>query len=159
MIQVRQGDPSTMGYTATGFWLGITVGRMIMGHTPTGKLGQKRIVYIYLLLTLVLYLLFWLIPSIVASSVAVALVGACLGPIYPCTMNVLSKLIDDRELLVAVVGVVGALGNAGGAIAPFTTGLLAQSKGVWVLQPVILSLVAGMIVTWWFLPNIPSRSA
>ena len=147
-----------MGYTATGFWLGITVGRMIMGHTPTGKLGQKRIVYIYLLLTLLLYLLFWLIPSIVASSVAIALVGICLGPIYPCTMNVLSKLIDDRELLVAVVGIVGALGNAGGAIAPFTTGLLAQSKGVWVLQPVILTLVASMIVTWWFLPNIPSRN-
>lgn len=129
-----------------------------MGHTPTGKLGQKRIVYIYLILTLVLYLLFWLIPSIVASSVAVALVGVSLGPIYPCTMNVLSKLMDDRELLVAVVGVVGGLGNVGGAVAPFTTGLLAQSKGVWVLQPVILSLIACMIGTWWFLPNIPSRS-
>ena len=148
-----------MGYTATGFWLGITVGRMLMGHYPTGKLGQKRIVYIYLLLALALYLLFWLIPSIIASSLAVALVGFCLGPIYPCTMNVLSKLIDDRELLVAVVGVVGALGNAGGAIAPFTTGLLAQSKGVWVLQPVILSLISAMIGTWWFLPNIPPRSA
>jgi len=148
-----------MGYTATGFWLGITIGRMIMGHTPTGKLGQKRIVYIYLLLTLFLYLLFWLIPSIVASSVAIALVGISLGPIYPCTMNVLSKLVEDRELLVAVVGVVGGLGNAGGAIAPFTTGLLAQSKGVWVLQPVILSLVASMIGTWWFLPNIPQRDA
>jgi fucose permease len=148
-----------MGYTATGFWLGITVGRMLMGHTPTGKLGQKRIVYIYLILTLILYLLFWLIPSIVASSVAVALVGVSLGPIYPCTMNVLSKLVDDRELLVAVVGVVGGLGNVGGAVAPFTTGLLAQSQGVWVLQPVILSLIACMIGTWWFLPNIPSRSA
>lgn len=129
-----------------------------MGHTPTGKLGQKRIVYIYLILTLILYLLFWLIPSIVASSVAVALVGVSLGPIYPCTMNVLSKLVDDRELLVAVVGIVGGLGNVGGAVAPFTTGLLAQSKGVWVLQPVILSLIACMIGTWWFLPNIPSRS-
>jgi fucose permease len=148
-----------MGYTATGFWLGITVGRMLMGHTPTGKLGQKRIVYIYLILTLVLYLLFWLIPSIVASSVAVALVGVSLGPIYPCTMNVLSKLVDDRELLVAVVGIVGGLGNVGGAVAPFTTGLLAQSKGVWVLQPVILSLIASMIGTWWVLPNIPSRNA
>lgn len=72
-------------------------------------------------------------------------------------MNVLSKLIDDRELLVAVVGIVGGLGNAGGAIAPFTTGLLAQSKGVWVLQPVILSLIASMIGTWLFLPNIPER--
>jgi MFS family permease len=129
-----------------------------MGHTPTGKLGQKRIVYIYLILTLILYLLFWLIPSIVASSVAVALVGVSLGPIYPCTMNVLSKLVDDRGLLVAVVGIVGGLGNVGGAVAPFTTGLLAQSEGVWVLQPVILSLIVSMIGSWWFLPNIPSRN-
>ena len=141
-----------------GFWAGITLGRMAMGHTPTGKLGQKRIVYIYLALTIALYLLFWLIPSIIASSLAVALVGVCLGPIYPATMNVLSKLVEDKDLLVAVVGVVGALGNAGGAIAPFTTGLLAQRRGVWVLQPVILSLVGGMTVTWWFLQNIPSRS-
>lgn len=72
-------------------------------------------------------------------------------------MNVLSKLVDDRALLVAVVGIVGGMGNAGGALAPFTTGLLAQSKGVWVLQPVILSLVVCMIGTWIFLPNIPSR--
>ena len=148
-----------MGYTATGFWLGITVGRMIMGHTPTGKLGQKRIVYIYLLLSLGLYLLFWLVPSIVASSLAIALVGVCLGPIYPCTMNVLSKLVDDWELLVAVVGIVGGMGNAGGAIAPFTTGLLAQTHGVWVLQPVILTLITSMLGVWWFLPNIPSRNA
>lgn len=73
-------------------------------------------------------------------------------------MNVLSKLINDRELLIAVVGVVGALRNARGTIAPFATGLLAQRECVCILQPVILSLVGGMIVTWWFLPNIPSRS-
>ena len=148
-----------MGYTATGFWLGITVGRIMMGHIPTGNLGQKRMVYIYLTLAFIFYLLFWLIPSLVASSVAIAVVGICLGPVYPCTMNVLSKLVGDRELLVAVVGIVGGVGNAGGAIAPFTTGLLAQRKGVSVLQPVILSLVAGTIGTWWFLPNTPQRDA
>ena len=63
-------------------------------------------------------------------------------------MNVLSKPTDDTESLVAVVGIVGALGNAGGAIAPFTTALLAQSQSVWILQSVILSLVACMIITW-----------
>jgi fucose permease len=148
-----------MGYTATGFWLGVTLGRIMMGHIPTGTLGQKRMVYIYLTLSLFLYLLFWLIPSIVSSSVTIALVGICLGPVYPCTMNVLAKLVGDRELLVAVVGIVGGVGNAGGAIAPFTTGLLAQRKGVSVLQPVILSLVASTIGTWWFLPDIPQGDA
>jgi MFS family permease len=129
-----------------------------MGHTPTGKIGQKRIVNIYLGLTLLFYIPFWLIPSFITSSVAVAFIGVCLGPIYPCTMNVLSKLVDDRALLVTIVGIVSGLGNTGGAIAPFTTGLLASSKGVWVLQPVILSLVASMFIVWWVLPNIPSRT-
>jgi hypothetical protein len=53
-------------------------------------------------------------------------------------------IIDDRELLVAVVGVVGALGKGEGEIALFTSGLLAQSEGV---LPFILNLIASLIVT------------
>jgi len=114
-------------------------------------------VNIYLGLTLLLYIPFWLIPSVITSSVSVALIGVCIGPIYPCTMNVLSKLVSDRALLVTIVGIVSGLGNTGSALAPFATGLLASSKGVWVLQPMILSLVASLFVVWWFLPNIPAR--
>jgi len=41
------------GYVATGFWLGLTVGRAVLN--PINRLvGEKRVVYIYLALALAL---------------------------------------------------------------------------------------------------------
>lgn len=40
MIQVRNGEEFAAGMTATGFWLGITVGRVILGFV-TPRIGEK----------------------------------------------------------------------------------------------------------------------
>lgn len=40
MIRVRHGDPFASGITATGFWLGITVGRVVLGFV-TPRFGEK----------------------------------------------------------------------------------------------------------------------
>lgn len=40
MIRVRKGAPFPSGISAVGFWLGITVGRVILGFV-TGKIGEK----------------------------------------------------------------------------------------------------------------------
>lgn len=40
MIDVRKGEPFASGMTATGFWLGITVGRVILGFI-TPRIGEK----------------------------------------------------------------------------------------------------------------------
>lgn len=40
MIRVRHGSAFASGMTATGFWLGITVGRIILGFV-TPRLGEK----------------------------------------------------------------------------------------------------------------------
>jgi fucose permease len=40
MIRVRHGAPFASGMTATGFWLGITVGRVILGFV-TPRIGEK----------------------------------------------------------------------------------------------------------------------
>jgi fucose permease len=40
MIRVRQGGAFASGMTATGFWLGITVGRVILGFV-TPRVGEK----------------------------------------------------------------------------------------------------------------------
>lgn len=40
MIRVRHGGAFASGMTATGFWLGITVGRIILGFV-TPRLGEK----------------------------------------------------------------------------------------------------------------------
>jgi fucose permease len=40
MIRVRQGAAFASGMTATGFWLGITVGRVVLGFV-TPRVGEK----------------------------------------------------------------------------------------------------------------------
>ncbi len=40
MIRVRKSDPFSSGMTATGFWLGLTVGRFVLGFV-TPRIGVK----------------------------------------------------------------------------------------------------------------------
>ena len=45
MMRVRGGDPFSSGMTAVGFWLGLTMGRVVLGFV-TGKVGEKRAVVV-----------------------------------------------------------------------------------------------------------------
>ena len=92
----------------------------------------------------------WLVPNVIGEAVAVSIVGLLLGPIYPCATAVFSRLMD-RRLQISSLGIVGALGSSGGALAPFFTGLLAQGVGTWVLHPICIGLFVGMLGCWWAL--------
>ena len=45
MLEVRNGEPFASGMTAMGFWLGITVGRVVLGFI-TPMLGEKLAVMV-----------------------------------------------------------------------------------------------------------------
>lgn len=49
------------------------------------------------------------------------------------------------------------MAGVGGAGVPFAVGAIAQKKGVWVLQPIILSLVVVLMVIWLSLPRVKKR--
>lgn len=102
-------------------------------------------------------ILFWLVPSFTVSSVAVAFVGVCLGPLFPAVVVAATKLLP-ANLHVAAIGFAAAFGGGGAAILPFAVGAIAQAAGVRVLQPIILSLL-GVALGLWFIgmPSISSR--
>ena len=50
MIQVRHGAPFASGMISTGFWLGITVGRVILGFV-TPRVGEKLAIAVWHVLT------------------------------------------------------------------------------------------------------------
>lgn len=102
-------------------------------------------------------ILVWKVPNIVSNAVFVSLVGLLIGPIYPCTMTILTRLIDSH-LLISSISLVSAVGSSGGAIAPFTTGLLASRFGAWVLHPVSVGLFVAMEGIWWILPSARKRT-
>ncbi|KAK1494076.1 MFS transporter [Colletotrichum cuscutae] len=152
MIQVRKANNFDSGMTSVGFWLGITLGRAVLGFV-TPRLGVKLAVSVYIPIAMALELVFWLVPHFYVSAVAVALQGFFLGPFFPAVVVAATKLLP-RHLHVSAIGFAAAFGGSGAAILPFAVGALAQAKGVQVLQPIILAFLGIMLVLWLCLPRI-----
>ncbi|TKX19792.1 MFS transporter-like protein 148 [Elsinoe australis] len=155
MIRERAGAAFDSGVVATGFWLGITLGRLVLGFV-TPRVGEKLSITIYLPLAAGLQLIFWLVPSFTVSAVAVALQGFFLGPMFPAAVVACTKLLP-KHLHVSGIGFAAAFGGSGGAIFPFAIGALAQAKGVQVLQPIILALLVSILLLWLGLPKIEKK--
>ena len=113
-MRVRHGQPFTSGMTATGFWLGLTVGRVSLGFI-TPCIGERLAVSIYLLIAAGLELIFWLVPQLVVSAVAVALIGFTIGPLFPAGVVATTKLLP-QELHVPAIGFSAAVGGGGAAV-------------------------------------------
>ncbi|KAF2723187.1 MFS general substrate transporter [Polychaeton citri CBS 116435] len=79
MMRVRGAEAFPSAMTSTGFWLGVTTGRVVLGFV-TPKLGERWAITGYLVLAMALELVFWLVPQFIVSAVAVALLGFVLGP-------------------------------------------------------------------------------
>lgn len=156
MIASRNGDPAEVGYVASGFWAGITIGRFALSPA-CHRFGEKRSVYCLILGSIIFQILVWTVPNIISNAVFVSMVGVLLGPLYPCTMTIATRLIDSH-LLVSSLSIISAIGSSGGAIAPFTTGLLASRFGAWVLHPVSIGLFVVMEGIWWGLPSTRKRT-
>ncbi|KAJ5963202.1 Major facilitator superfamily domain general substrate transporter [Penicillium vulpinum] len=152
MIRVRQGSAFASGMTATGFWLGITVGRVVLGFV-TPRVGEKVAISTYIVLSMAFGLVLWLVPEFYASAMAVSLQGFFLGPLFPGAVVMVTKLLP-RHLHVASIGFVAAFGGSGAAILPFAVGVLAQARGVKVLQPFIIALSGVILITWLGLPRV-----
>ncbi len=152
MIRIRSATHYASGISATGFWAGMTVGRALLGFV-TERYGERRCVTIYLLVTLGLELIFWLVPKFIVSAIAVAFLGFFLGPLFPAGIVVSTKLLP-RHLHVSAIGFSTAIGGTGGAILPFAVGAIAQAKGVQVLQPIVLALLVALTLLWLSLPRI-----
>jgi fucose permease len=132
MLRVRHGGNFESGLVVTGFWLGLTFGRVILGFV-TGKIGEKVAIAGYLLICMAFELCFWLIPNFVASAVFAGWLGFFLGPLFPAAIVVATKLLPAR-LHVSAIGFAAAFGGGGAAVLPFAVGAIAQAKGVQVLQ-------------------------
>lgn len=172
MLRVRNATPYASGMSATGFWAGMTAGRALLGFI-TERFGERVCVSVYLAIALALELIFWLVPKFVrkapflcaatglttlqvVSVVAVSLLGFFFGPIFPGGVVMCAKLLP-KHMHVSALGAATAVAGVGGAGVPFAVGAIAQQKGVWVLQPIILSLVVVLILLWLCLPRVKKR--
>ncbi|CAG8934513.1 unnamed protein product [Penicillium salamii] len=155
MTNVRHGGAFESGMAETGFWLGITVGRFVLGFVSP-RIGEKLSVAIYILFAIALELIFWLVPEFIVSAVAVSLVGFFMGTIFPGVVIVATRMLP-RNIHVAAIGFAAAFSMGGGAVFPFMIGAIAQAKGVTILQPILLAMLAVALGIWTTLFRLPQR--
>ncbi|TFK82924.1 MFS general substrate transporter [Polyporus arcularius HHB13444] len=150
VINERHGGANS-GYISSGFWGGLTLGRVALLWFNK-KIGEWRVIFIYVVLVLGLELVVWLVDSLLPSAICVAFVGFFLGPIYPIVMNHAGTIIQE-ELISGSIGWISSFGGAGAAAFPFITGAIASGTGIGSLQPLLISMMGLMLVIWAFVPR------
>ncbi|KAG6908939.1 hypothetical protein DXG01_002718 [Tephrocybe rancida] len=167
VIRERGGGRSS-GYISSGFFGGIMLGRI--GLLWLNKLvGEYKVVVIYTVIAVTipvkyitkpsairLELTVWFVPSIIENAVAISLIGLVLGPIFPLVVSHSSKVLP-RWLMTVSIGWITGMGMVGSAALPFLTGLLSSRFGIKSLQPLMISMMAVMLVVWFFVPRSVRR--
>ncbi|KAI0701345.1 MFS general substrate transporter [Cytidiella melzeri] len=153
IMNVRGGGRNS-GYVSTGFFAGLTFGRVALLWVNK-KIGERNAIFVYTVLAL-LELVIWFVPSLVGGAIAVSFIGVFLGPIYPLVMNHTARILP-HWLLTGSIGWIAGLGQAGSAFIPFITGAIASREGIGALQPVMVAMMGAMFLLWVVVPNVPRR--
>jgi fucose permease len=156
LVKVRGGALGAMGYVPAGISGGIFIGRLVLAE-PTHRFGERRMVLYYSMAALALQLVFWLVPNTIAAAVAVSCMSFFMAPFFASGVSVGSKLFP-HELQSAALGLVFVMGQAGGALFPSLTGLIATRAGVQTLQPILVGLLVLMGLSWCLIPKAPKHS-
>ncbi|OMP82718.1 Bypass of stop codon protein 6, partial [Diplodia seriata] len=153
LMEVRHGTAFASGLAVSGFWGGLTVGRFVLGFVTARFLDSMKLtVAFYLVCAMAMQLLFWLIPSFVASAVSAAFLGFFLGPLFPAVIVSLTTVLP-KSLQVPAVGICSAIGASGASSVPFAVGAIAQAMGVQVLQPIIFACLLLCLLLWALFPD------
>ena len=153
LLNYKQGNPNSAGYVASGFWGGLTLGRLLLTKPLHKLLGARKAVILLSLTSICFVILGWLIPNAIADGVFISLAGVTIGPSCPLQIGLTAKLIP-RKIQVISLTIITAFGSSGGAIFPFIVGLISQSAGTYVVMPVFIALYCCMLGLWIALPNI-----
>ncbi|KAL5481131.1 hypothetical protein ACEPAI_10072 [Sanghuangporus weigelae] len=152
----ERGGGSSSGYLTSGFFGGVTLGRICLLWLNR-LVGERRVIWLYIFLSIGLEITIWLVPSLVANAVAVSFIGVFLGPIYPIVMNITGRLMPPW-LMSGAIGWIAGFGQAGTAVVPFVTGAMASKFGVMSLQPLIVTVLSIMVGLWAAVPPDQQRS-
>ncbi|KAI9490062.1 major facilitator superfamily domain-containing protein [Zychaea mexicana] len=151
LITERSHDQKFMSHLMSCYWAGITAGRLILGYV-TMKLGEKRMIYVYIAILIGMCVVFWVIPIVAVDAVALVLSGFVLGPLFPTILSVAKQSVPCH-LYATTVGFLSAFGSGGSALFPYITGVLIGAVGVKAMPPLTLAMSTTIFIAWFFIPN------
>ncbi|KAB5590880.1 hypothetical protein CTheo_5663 [Ceratobasidium theobromae] len=74
----ERGGGTSAGYISSGFFGGLMLGRVILLWLNE-KVGEHRVVYVYVLLAIGLEMIIWMLPNVFGNAISFALVGVLMG--------------------------------------------------------------------------------
>lgn len=146
MTEERHETEELSGLAVSGYWLGLTVGRVVLGKVSE-KMANRLLIELCLAGVVAGVLLVWLVPVGVAMAAGLWLIGFSLGPIFPTTIAMMSDLVPGR-ILPSAIGFLASFGSMGAALLPAAVGALAEPFGLWVLMPYVIGLTALLLGLW-----------
>jgi fucose permease len=158
LTEERGIDLLLAGQMVSGYWLGLTVGRLVLGRA-TERFGSVLIIQLCLVGMAAGMALIWLAPGPISAAGGLALAGFSLGPIFPTVIAVMSTRVSAR-LLPSAIGFMASLGAGGAAFFPWIAGNLAEGIGLWAILPYTIGLTVAVLAVWLlFQTRLPKASS
>ncbi|WP_238017152.1 MFS transporter [Dactylosporangium sp. AC04546] len=149
LVEARSVSGTAAGATISLYWLGLTLGRFVLGSAATrAGLTATGLMYGCLAGITVAAALTWALPGAVPLAAGFALLGFFLGPVFPTAMVVVPPLAGPG-LAPTAIGVMNAGSVVGGAALPWLAGAVTQGYGAWTLMPFALVLAFAQLAVWW----------
>ncbi len=146
LTQARGMETLFAGWIVSGYWTGLTFGRLFLGSLIQ-RIGEQRAISWCVIGAASGVLLVWIAPMNIVAAIGFCWTGFWLGPIFPTVIALMSRLISSR-LLPSVVGFLASLGSGGAALLPWLAGHIIQTWGLTTLLPYAITLILMMIVLW-----------
>lgn len=151
LTQYRNEDTVLAGWLMSGYWLGLTMGRIFIAPL-TNQLGSRKVVNLCLIgVVSGVFILNFLTLS-VTSAFGLLFTGFCLGPINPTALAFLTNVIPPH-FVTGAISFIASLGSLGKAFFPWVAGNIAENLGLEMFLPYIILIIAVMIISWIIILN------
>ncbi|HEY6287232.1 MAG TPA: MFS transporter [Ktedonobacteraceae bacterium] len=156
LIQMRQGQLLISGWIVSGYWIGLTLGRLLLGKISQ-RIGNRRLIEACLIGVVIGMLFMWSVPQLPVAALALFITGFSLGPIFPTTIALMSDTLPSR-IVPSAIGFIASFGSMGVALLPWIAGNLAQRYGICILLPYVIALTSIMLILWVIIQMRPTHN-
>ncbi|KAI9314969.1 major facilitator superfamily domain-containing protein [Dichotomocladium elegans] len=151
LIEGRHGSEITMANVIAGYWASLAVGRIILGYLVE-KFGEKPSIHLCTFATIVAMAVLLTVENLTINVIAIISIGFFLGPMFPSTVALASKVLP-RRLHPASIGFIAGTGAGGAAFFPFVTGQISGRFGILSMPIVCLIMAVVMQLLWTLVPS------
>ncbi|CCH44922.1 Glucose/galactose transporter [Wickerhamomyces ciferrii] len=162
LLKIKELDQISASYIVSWFWIGLTLGRVLLGFITRFFKNEYRANLTYGILSLMFYIIYTIFTWNVTTSykhftlmtnIIVVISGVFIGPLFPTATITLMKILPSN-LHVSSVGIMTSFGGSGSAILPFLIGIITHTMSLDILPILISILIFGYVLMWAVIPKI-----